>query len=192
MNITESRTRRILEYLRQKHDIDYCPHYGERGYSEPDAGILFANWNDISERIQDYLTEAGFELEWFDEWYIDYNNDKAWRTSPNCYSWICSLVYADDGEVLTPDDGAEAAIDAVALTYYAQPIGAVPDWVLEADIESEGYVQINGTYESGWHPGQNDDLEKIAKAAFETGATSVLFRIAQSGQFDVHFQGFRK
>lgn len=192
MNITESRTRRILEYLRQKHDIDYCPHYGERGYSAPDAGILFANWNDISERIQDYLTEAGFELEWFDEWYIDYNNDKAWRTSPNCYSWICSLVYADDGEVLTPDDGAEAAIDAVALTDYAQPIGAVPDWVLEADIESEGYVQINGTYESGWHPGQNDDLEKIAKAAFETGATSVLFRIAQSGQFDVHFQGFRK
>lgn len=192
MNVTEHRTQKILQALHDKHDLKSCSHYGEPGYHDPAASILFADWNPISKRIGDYLEEAGFELEWSDEWYIDYNNDKAWRTSPDSYGWVRQIVYTDDGEVLTPDNGAAEIIEALAMSDRAHPCHAVPNWVTEADIEAAGYTAIGGVYETGWYPGQNNNPSEIAKGAFANGAGSVVFRIKSVGQFDIHFQGFAK
>jgi hypothetical protein len=193
MHITDKRTKTILFHLLEKHSLEQCLTYGERGYTQPEKCILFANWNPISRRILDYLEEAGFKLEWSDEWYIDYENDKAWRTSPDSYGWVCQIVLpAESCEYLTPDDGAEAVIDALAMTDKAHPTQAVPDWVTEADIEALGYTPINGVYEHGFHPGQTDDPREIAEKAFAAGAEAVVFRIKHVGQFDVHFQGFQR
>jgi len=172
--------------------MEYCSYYGEPGYHDPAAGILFANWNDISKRTADYLEAAGYELEWSDEWTIDYNNDKAWRTSPDSYEWQCQIQYTDDGEMITPDDGAQVFIEHCAMTDYKQPTRAVPEWVTVADIEAEGYQAINGYFEAGWHPGQTDDPKAIARKAFENGALSVVFRLKESSQFYVVFQGYAK
>ena len=192
MHITEKRTSIILEALQNKHDAQWCQHYGERGCQDPESGIVFANRNNISKRIGNYLSEAGYECEWSDEWYIDHNHGKAWRTSPDSYSWVCALVLTDDGEYLTPDDGASEVIEALAMTDYAQPARAVPDWVTVTDIEAEGYTAINGDYETGFHPGQTDDPVKIARKAFDAGAESVVFRIKEASQFYTVFQGYRK
>lgn len=192
MNITQKRTDTIFRMLQEKHGAEWCSQYGEPGYQDPAAGIVFANWNNISKRVADYLESAGYECEWSDEWYVDYNNSKAWRTEPDCYSWIRQIVYTDDGDVLTPDDGASAVIEALAMSDHAHPCHAVPDWVSAADLESEGYQAINGDYENGWHPGQNDNPKKIARTAFDAGAESVIFRIVKVGQFDVRFQGFAR
>ena len=129
MHITQKRTDKILHALQDKHYLEYCSHYGEPGYQDPEKSILFANWNPISKPICAYLEEAGYELEWSDEWYIDYNNDKAWRTSPDSYGWVRQIVYTDDGEVLTPDDGAAAVIESLAMSDHAHPCHAVPNWV---------------------------------------------------------------
>ena len=192
MRVTQKRTDTILQALQDKHDLEYCSHYGEPGYSDPETGILFANWNNISRRIGNYLKAAGCKLEWCDEWTIDYNNDKAWRTSPDSYGWQCQVRYTDDGEMITPDDGAQEFIEHCAMTDYKQPARVVPSWVTEADIEAEGYTAINGVYENGFHPGQDDNPQDIARKAFENGAQSVVFRLHGVGQFDVHFQGFAK
>ena len=191
-HITAKRTGTILQALQDKQDMESCACYGERGYTDPENGILFCNWNNVSKRVMNYLESAGFELEWSDEWYIDYDNSKAWRTSPDSYSWVRAIVYTEDGEVLTPDDGAGEVIEALAMTDQGHTPHAVPDWVSEDDLESAGYTAINGMYESGFHPGQDDNPADIAKSAFDRGAESVIFRIDNVGQFDVHFQGFAR
>lgn len=49
---------------------------------------------------------------------------------------------------------------------------------------------INGDYESGFHAGQTDDPKKIARQAFDNGAQKVVFRMKESSQFYIVFQGF--
>ena len=190
MLVTQKRTNIILQALQEKHDVEYCGHYGEPGYQDPAAGIVFANWNNISKRVYSYLELAGFECEWSDAWTIDYNNDKAYRTSPDCYQWVSQIAYTDDGEILTPDDSIADWIGEMSMTDQAQRPRALPDWITAADIEAEGYQAINGDYESGFHPGQTDKPDVIAKSAFDRGAVSVVFRIKETSQFYIVFQGY--
>ena len=72
MHITEKRTAIILQILQDKQDLQFCGHYGEPGYNDPEQSILFANWNNVSKTIADYLEAAGFSLECSDEWIIDW------------------------------------------------------------------------------------------------------------------------
>lgn len=193
MYITEKRTQTILNGLQDKHCLESCSKYGELGYTNPEKGILFANWNDISKPLQDYLEESGFELEWSDEWYIDYDNDKAWRTSPDSYGWICALGYGD-GYVLTPDDDISEWLELCEITDHNQPIRALPDFITQDNLSEQGYVQHNGRFESGFHHGQNDDPSVISKDLFDSidDIESVVFRISNAGQFDIHFEAFYK
>lgn len=68
----------VIELYRDKHNeqVEFAGHYGEPGYSDPEKGIVFANWNNIPKRIADGLEAQGYELEWSDEWHIDYNKVK--------------------------------------------------------------------------------------------------------------------
>src|SRR5215831_14773837 len=84
--------------------IEWCSHYGEPGYTDPEKGILFANWNDVPKELSDSLEAEGFELEWSDEWIISHETDKAYRSSPDCYSWTPYYVLTDDGEVIGGDE----------------------------------------------------------------------------------------
>jgi hypothetical protein len=45
--------------------------------------------------VQDYLEEAGYELEYSDEWFVDYNYDKAYRTVEDSYHWQCQIHFTD-------------------------------------------------------------------------------------------------
>lgn len=105
INVTETRTHTVLNALADHpYNAEMCSEYGEPSYSNEDvSGVITCDWNAVSERIMDYLEAAGFAIEWCDEWYIDTNNDKAWRTSPDGYAWRPQLAYGD-GYVLTPDD----------------------------------------------------------------------------------------
>ena len=104
MNISEKRTETILEILRMRSmTLESVSAYGEAGYTDPEQAVLFADWNPIvSRQIQDYLEQAGFALEWSDEWALSYEHDKAWRTSPDSYSWVCAVRYTEYGDLLTP------------------------------------------------------------------------------------------
>lgn len=190
MNITEKRTEILLKHLRDKHDMEECNTYGEPGYQNPKASILFANWNPVPEWIQKYLEEAGYELEWSDEWAVDYEHDKAYRTSADSYHWQCQVHFTEGGEMLTPDDDDSAWVVAKMMTDPDQTPKVLPSRV---DPTSCGFELVNEDhpFESGWFPGQNDDPEDIAKKLFEDSTVeAVVFRLSEVSQFYVKFDVF--
>lgn len=178
---------KALQYLQDKHQAEWCGKYGEPGYQDPEGGIIFANWNNVPQGLQDWLETQGFTLQWSDEWIIDYNNDKAYRSSPDCYQWECQFLVGD-GEYIFPDDGADVFIEHCSITDYAQPLGCLPSWVTAEDLEAAGYSLEKEGLENGWHPGQTDDPTPIAKAAFEEGAERVVFRKVENSQFYIVFE----
>jgi hypothetical protein len=187
----------IIKWLIEHHHMEWCNAYGEPGYHDPETGVLFADWNNIPKAFQTYLEHQGYELEWSDEWVIDYDHSKAYRTKPDGYDWEPSTVFTDDGELLTPDDGADAVINALAMTDRNQPVDCVPSWVTPDDLEAEGYERFPAdaeAFEAGYFPGQNDDPGEIAKRAFDAGdvrVERVVFRMVENSQFYCKFECWR-
>lgn len=192
MHITEKRTQLILEIIADRYFAEWAEQYGEPGYGPAHSGVVLANWNNVPSRLADYLDAAGFELEWSDEWIITYRQtSKAWRVQPDSYGWQSSVMVTDDGEIITPDDGASEFIAECLMTDWNQPTSALPDWVKEADLVEAGFSKFNGeSFENGWHPGQADKPEEIAHQLFEMGADSVVFQLDSVGQFDVRFSAW--
>lgn len=185
----------ILEWLQEAHSAEWCNEYGERGYSQPEKGVILANWNNIPKAFQAYLEERGYELEWSDEWTIDFNHNKAYRTSPDGYSWEPSVIYTEGGDMLTPDDDPSEIIDEVAMTDWNQPVGCLPGWITAADLEAEGYQRhpdpSEPDFEAGLFPGQTDDSAAIAKAIWNGPGRCVeriVFRKTEQSQFYCKFE----
>jgi hypothetical protein len=180
----------FLEWCeRHTEQVDYCSAYGERGYTDPENSILFADWNNIPKHWQNRLERMGCALEWFDEWYIDYDYGKAYRTSPDSYGWESSIMCTQDGNILTPDDDLSDWVNACALSAIDQPIHALPSWISADDIRKlgDGWQLLNAVYESGLRLGQTDRPADIARTLFQTGYSHVLFQISDVGQFDIKF-----
>lgn len=182
-----SKLQQSIDYLVNSHNAEWCTSYGEPGYQDPEKGIVFANWNDIPKGLADWLEKCGYSLEWSDEWYVDYNNGKAYRTSPDCYDWESSIMLTDDGEYLTPDDSPDTWIEACQVTSNGQPMACLPSWVNEQDILEAGFALQNDGLESGFHPGQTDDPRAITKDLIERGAYRVLFQKRENSQFYCRF-----
>lgn len=189
MHITERRTEVILRGLIDKYCADYAHAYGEPGYTSPahPGGIILANWNDVPKRIAQYLEEAGWELEWSDEWTIVDN--KAYRTQADSYSWQPTAVCPPtDCEYITPEDGAELAIESFASEHPGE-IYSLPYWVTDDDLTEAGFELYADKLESGWYPGQTDDPVKISRQLLREGgpARRVVARVDGVGQFDCRF-----
>ena len=198
MNITAKRTDLILVLLADRFNAEWCSYFGEPGYTDPEKGVILANWNDVPKRIADYLEAAGFELEWYDEWAIDYEHDKAYRTQPNSYHWESSIRWTEDGCMLTPDDSPSDWIDEFKIYDQGQlgTLGALPSWITEQDLEDAGYEKFpdegSPDFENGWFPGQRDDPKSIANSIFDnmSDVDCIVFRITEQSQFYVKFQAW--
>lgn len=179
-----------LQYLADKHNAEFASEYGEPGYSNPEKGIIFANWNDIPKGLGDWLESCGFELEWSDEWHVSYNypGGRAYRTSPDSYGWESSIVYDGEGDYLTRDDSHSEIVECIAMTDKGQPAGCVPSWIDSQTLIDECYELINPDLESGFFPGQTDNPDSFARAAFDKGATRVIFRKTENSQFYCRFE----
>lgn len=167
--------------------MQYAPAYAERGYDDPAKGILFANWNYFSREVSDILERAGYAIEWSDEWTTCCNCGKALRTSADSYGWRPSYLCAVDDSDYCCIDCAD--IESVLESYEDNPNRAFNDHVNPADY---GYEQIEGDFENGWHPGQNDDPKAIFKRLREAGHDRILFTIDSVGQFDMRFSAWKK
>lgn len=183
----------VLEYLQDEHYAEWCNEYGEPGYDSPETGVVFANWNNVPDPLQEALKAAGYELEWSDEWLIC-GQGKAWRTSPTSYDWSPSYMITDDGEIITSDDGADAFIEECSITDYAQPIAALPDWVTGADLQNAGFDKANDdSFETGWFAGQTDTPSQLAQKLFEDETVyEIVFQIDENSQFYTRFSAWVK
>ena len=184
---------------------DRAADYGEPGYShgggETPIVVLGNYWcrcgapDELHDhathhpRLWDQLEGQGVSFEWHDEWVVDHDADKAYRTSPDSYMWQPSTVCDDNGELLTPDDDIEAWVDWAN----GEPSRCLPSVVWDAgDLMGAGFAQHNGKYEAGWHPGQDDDPRKVlATIRREHGDdVDVVFLLDSTGQFDATFSAW--
>lgn len=81
-------------------DMTYAASYVEPGYSHPNKGILFANWNYFPRGIDSLLERYGYSVEWSDEWATCDNCNRAVRTQPDNWGWTPSYVIENDYEVI--------------------------------------------------------------------------------------------
>lgn len=179
-----------MELVQRHSECDVCNSYGEPGYSDPKSGILFANWNDVPSHIHRGLERRGFELEWSDEWIIEHESGKAYRTSPDCYGWTPYHVITEGGDVIGGDeiesgDQTEWYVEEYLLN---SPRHAC---VFKVDLTKFGFEKHNGEYETGFHPGQNDDARKVYKELSAKGL-DVIFAIDGVGQFDVRWTAWTR
>jgi hypothetical protein len=92
-DIDEYNRQRIRSALAEIDNMGYVAGYAEPGHTEPEKGILFANWNVFPRELPDVLERAGYAIEWSDEWSTCEDCGKAVRTSPNGWDW--SPYYAE-------------------------------------------------------------------------------------------------
>lgn len=140
-----------------------------------------SNEESLAVRLGDALDKLGVELLWLDEWESCQGCYKIVRTQADSYSWTPSFYMTDDGffchECAEFDDIEEDVINnhrQLVATFF--------------DLEAEGFEKFNGTYESGWHPGQDANPEELSKLAHSEGWDEVVFQHDYSGQFDMGFK----
>jgi len=179
----------LLNHL-QDQGAEYCSYYGEPGYDQPKVGVLLYNWNTVSKEDMDLLELAGYSLEWSDEWTIDYDNNKAYRTSPDCYHWQSSVWWNDDGQMFTPDDDVSDWIANMAN----DPMTALPSWITQADLEEAGFSKYSDHEESGLHTGMDADPRERFKEIKERFGDDcdVVFRMSEASQFYVVWESYAR
>lgn len=186
---------------------DSASEYGEPGYStDKNAVLLGTYWCENYRcplrqtegthsieahypRIMRKLEEA-YELEWYDEWTVV--DDKAYRTSPDSYSWTSSIQYTDDGEYLTPESPADEWVEWAKN----DPSRAICNYPTADQLAELGFTEHECGLQSGWHPGQTDNPKVVARNLVEMHLMGhdfdYLFRISEQSQFYTVFAVYVK
>jgi hypothetical protein len=168
------------------------PHTGQRkSWGRDGETVAPTDLHDYAShhpRMWAALESQGVQFEWCDEWTIDYDYDKAYRTQGDSYHWQPTAIYTDDGDLMTPDDDIEVWIEWCA----DEPTRCLPSRVYSAsDLEAVGFESYNGIYENGWHPGQTDDPNKITDTIRrEYPDHTIVFVLAESSQFYIRFTAY--
>ena len=140
-------------------------------------------YEDHHPRIWRQMEAQGVEFEWYDEWLVDHEHDKAYRAHADSYSWTPTAIITDWGDLLTPDSPIDEWI-AWALNTPTRCL--FPQYADQ--LEAEGFVKWNAdSYESGWHDGQDADPRKIHEELSERGHDEVVFVLDYNSQF---YSGF--
>ncbi len=170
----ETRARRI-------EDIQWASEYAEPGYDQPKKGILFGNWNYFARGVDTILEHYGYSVEWEDEWSTCGDCGKAVRTSPDSYQWQPSYFIFGECDFLCKDC---CPMQEYLESLEDKPTRALNDHINPADY---GYVKLEGEFENGMHPGQNDNPRTIYKRLHESGHKRLLFNIDEASQFYFRF-----
>ena len=151
--------------------------YGEPGYDEPEKGILLSNWNNWPSSLMKRMKTAGFNLEWSDEWIV--HHDRAYRCSPDCYSWEPSYIIWE-GEVITIHDDPEEWYDCLSIDDPVQPlIQPIPSHLPR--LSHWKYIE-EPEYELGFHVNEEQDLLRAIEQLLEEKAEKVAVVRSESSQ----------
>lgn len=132
------------------------------------------------------------ELHWLDEWLECEDCYKIFRSQPDSYLWKMFGIVTEDGtylcaNCLTWDDLEDDYVNepTKALTFDIDLSEHGFSLFVESG-DTRGYKQ--GTYESGFHPGQDDKPKDVLARAFAQGWSEGVFVVPNVGQFDLEFQ----
>lgn len=174
------------------------PHAGQpaRGFMSGDGKVIqpdeLHDYATHHPRVWSYLEHNGFECEWHDEWVIDYENGKCYRTTGDSYQWTPTAIVTEWGDLLTPDSPLE---EWLAWAVNEPTRCLFPKYA--SKIEEAGFVKAGpdddesgwggrGSYEAGWHAGQDADPKEIF-ANLEHEHDEIVFVLDYNSQF---YSGF--
>lgn len=180
------------------------------GYAsgDHDAVVVAGDWNSSRDaptewalghpaRVASVLESVGADVVWHDEYVGCSECYRAIRATPNCcgdrpaFSWIDSEPVC--AECITGN--LEVYID-----FYVDNVSNA--LTFPADLASLGFVQWEPsdphTYETGWHPGQDDSPADVlagirahyVDAGLDEEDVDVVFSIDATGQFDIHWSAY--
>lgn len=210
MNLSSDTISRILEStLGADGSFDYANEYGEPGYGSVGTTMVVlgnywcrcdklgtddngrVNLHDHAAhhpRIWQQMEDQGVEFEWCDEWCVDYDAGKAYRTQPDSYSWQPTAMYTEDGDLLTPDSDIDEWIEWAA----DEPTRCLMRRYRD-QLQGAGFVKWEPgneqDYQSGWHEGMTDDPKAVTdqiRQALGDGA-EIVFVLDETSQFYVGF-----
>jgi hypothetical protein len=216
-----STTTKVIEFLEEiLEHVDYAFAYGEPGYDDPAGETPLIVFSTYWCRCRDYederhpdsplhpidvhypaefelLEEQGVKLEWYDEWIIDHETSKAYRTEADGAFWMPSYVLWEC-DLLTPDNSIETWLDWITENppYYNE-VKAIPERALPVRFDTvvgwEQWPDDTTDFRNDWY-GNNDDPAKIQEAIRrEHGEeTYVVFIIRESHMFGVRFEAYYK
>ena len=176
--------------------------YAEPGYHDNETVWVLGNWNGTTLegpksntmplRLFDALERIGVECEWYDVWEQCDNCHRLVRTQPDSYSWKPSYVW--NGYGYTCHECALENIGAY-LDDYIDNADRALTWCEGTDITPLGFVKWEPgdehDYESGWHPGQDDDPATIMAGIHQAHPDAeVVFMLDYNGQFDCGFSAW--
>ena len=172
---------------------------GNADTGDSDAVLVAGDWNTprhasgygagAYDRVADALSALGAEIVWNDEYVGCDICFRAIRTAPTHYGWTPGYIWDDDGpvclECIRPD------LESYIGPFLNDPTRALPSGL---DPESVGFtLWAPGdprTFETGWHPGQDDDPAAVLAEIREQTDDDVIFRIAGVGQFDICWHAY--
>jgi len=180
----------VVQILEEDQGIitDWALEYGEPGYENNGKSILFGDWNYISNDVFDWLEEA-YNLEWSDEWIVNYNDSVAFRTQPNGWGWMQAFFLNEELEPIAIEGNEKEYIETGDFINNCHAIVAN---VSEEKMEELGFVQISqDDHCSGWYDFCEEPcvfIEKnIPQELIDSGKLEYVFYNEGKGQFSINW-----
>ena len=158
-------------------DIRNYPGYAEPGYTA-DKSVFMTNWNEYG-TVRELLESMGYDTVYNDEYIECYDCYNLVRTTGDCYSWTASYHILNGGEPVC----SSCILSGYTEEYLAE-ISNNTDAAecFDIDLIEHGYEQFNGTFQTGFHRGMNDNPEEIYEQ-LHGQYDRVIFQIDRSSQF---------
>ena len=187
--------------------------YASPRYGSADATIVLGDWNTkryaregdapltkdetMPARLARALERAGAEVEWLDEWTSCSECYRAIRTESDSYGWKPEYAWLGDCDIVCSACLLEDVAGSIDAGGYVNNPDKAITWTDGATLEREGWTQWAPgdprQYESGWHPGQDDNPREIlASILAADGDADVVFLIDETGQFDIRFSAYTR
>lgn len=200
----------LQRFIEERHGWQTCAEYGEPGYSiDVEGGFVvlgsywlpndhpklnrdqrIVSWDGLHPRIWAQMEAQGIQFEWSDEWVIDHDNSKCYRSTGDSYQWQPSYTYNDNGDILTPDDDLSDWIDWADCNPSRCLFSGM---FTEAQMVEAGWTKFNeDQYEHGFHPGMTDTPQQVETAIKAAHGDDVcyVFMLDENSQFYSKFSAY--
>lgn len=181
---------KLLQNISEENEGHFAgPHYED---SDKMVFVVYTwfKWleeKDNFNRVYDLCEQAGIDFRFQDE-IIEDEQGRAHEINPGYHGQVATWAWCSSGDGIWTQDEVEENLEGYAESL--ENCSHIADkWGI--DFTPLGYEKHSGQYESGFHPGQNDDPGTIQDELLKT-YDSVIWSIDNTGQFDIGFSAWVK
>lgn len=189
----------------EEHGLNiYMYDYNSSDGKTTDQRVLSGDWHDkscgrIGRLVEKLFTTDEIECRFYDEITTCSECGKAVVTQPSHYGWIPNFIRTEYDIICRDcvEESPEFILDDAEEIWINVSDKAVYPWFVPF-LKPAGWACLEtdtgcATYETGWHPGQDDDPEKVLEWIQENLPDyDCIFAITSVGQFDTHWTAYIK